>query len=283
MSSQYENLPKPDDYAAFFKVSPAEAPTERLVRANRISGMVRAVAQPAPPVADAQADAAAAVADAADTAATTQAAVAAPQAEQAAAVGSEADASPAAAKPKAPPVQREWVPAQFGFVASWVKSASDAKLRAPKQVVARNETVSTVQAYRDAWLAGQRCIIPMQAFFEDDLRSGKPVPTRISRVDGEPMGVAGVWSSWIDPVSGQELISYAILTVNANSHALMHRYQHPGSEKRMPAILNEGSYDAWLTARQEKAREFLRAYPANWLTANPVERKQDKKPKGWLG
>jgi hypothetical protein len=50
----------------------------------------------------------------------------------------------------------------------------------------------------------------------------------------------------------------------------------------MPAILNEGSYDAWLTARQDKAREFLRAYPSNWLTANPVERKQDKKPKaGW--
>ena len=268
MSSQYENLPKPDDYAAFFKVSPAEAPTERLVRANRISGMVRAMAQPAPSAAEAKADVAAA-ADATDAAATAATAV-------------PAEAAPAT-KPKAPPVQREWVPAQFGFVASWVKSASDAKLRAPKQVVARNETVSTVQAYRDAWLAGQRCIIPMQAFFEDDLRSGKPVPTRISRVDGEPMGVAGVWSSWIDPVSGQELISYAILTVNANSHALMHRYQHQGSEKRMPAILNEGSYDAWLTARQEKAREFLRAYPANWLTANPVERKQDKKPKGWLG
>ena len=278
MSSQYENLPKPDDYAAFFKVSPAEAPTERLVRANRISGMVRAVAQPALPVAEVQADVVAA--DAADIA---QAADAVPPAVPTAANPTAAAEAAPAAKPKAPPVQREWVPAQFGFVASWVKSASDAKLRAPKQVVARNETVSTVQAYRDAWLSGQRCIIPMQAFFEDDLRSGKPVSTRISRVDGEPMGVAGVWSSWIDPVSGQELISYAILTVNANSHALMHRYQHQGSEKRMPAVLNEGSYDAWLTARQEKAREFLRAYPANWLTANPVERKQDKKPKGWLG
>jgi putative SOS response-associated peptidase YedK len=75
----------------------------------------------------------------------------------------------------------------------------------------------------------------MQAFFEDDLRSGKPVSTRISRVDGEPMGVAGVWSRWQDPDSGAELISYAILTVNANSHALMHRYQHL-KRKRMPAI-----------------------------------------------
>lgn len=273
MSSQYENLPKPGDYADFFKVTPEVAPTERWVRANRTSGMVRAQAVAAP----VPADESAVVAVPEEVSAPVEGEAAATEAAMPAEPGAVAE------KKKAPPVQREWVPAQFGFVAHWVKSASDAKLRASKQLVARNETVSTVQAYRDAWLAGQRCIIPMQSFIEDDVRSGKPVPTRISRVDGLPMGVAGVWSSWTDPESGVELISYAIITVNANSHALMHRYQHPGSEKRMPAILGEGAYDAWLSARQEKAREFLRAYPSNWLTANPIERKQDKKPKGWLG
>ena len=34
--------------------------------------------------------------------------------------------------------------------------------------------------------------------------------------------------------------------------------------------------DAWLTARPDKAREFMRAYPANWLLANPVEKKGTK-------
>jgi putative SOS response-associated peptidase YedK len=53
----------------------------------------------------------------------------------------------------------------------------------------------------------------------------------------------------------------------------MSRYRQPGNEKRMLAILNEGASDAWLSARPEKAGEFRRAYPANWLTANPVERK----------
>jgi len=37
-------------------------------------------------------------------------------------------------------------------------------------------------------------------------------------------------------------------------------------------VLNEGSYDAWFTAHPQKAREFLRAYPANWLLANPVQK-----------
>ncbi len=194
------------------------------------------------------------------------------------AAGTEA-AAPAPARPE---TQRVLVPAQWGLVPHWVKSASDAKLRAPKLVNAKSDTASTGTPFRDAWLNGQRCIVPMAAFYEDDLRSGKAVPTRVARVDGKPMGVAGLWARW-QGADGEVIISYCLLTVNANNHALLHRYGQPGSEKSMPAILNEGSYDAWLTARQEKAKEFMRQYAAQWLTANPVEKKADKVPKGLLG
>ena len=253
MTTQYENLATLDLWTDFFKVTPLELP-ERQMRGRRMSGFIRGTAEVLPEAASAESH------------------VPAPGAE---------DASPG--KKTAPRVIREWVPAQWGLVPSVAKSASDARLRAAKLLEARNETVSTTQAFRDAWLAGQRCIIPMQAFYEDDMRSGKKaIPTRIARVDGQPMGVVGVWNSWTDPETGEVLMSYALLTINANSHALMRRYGHEGSEKRMLAILGEGTYDAWLTTRQDKAREFMRAYPANWLLANPVEDKKDKKPKGWL-
>ena len=192
-----------------------------------------------------------------------------------------ADDGLAEAPPSRAARRRELVPAQWGLVPHWVKSASDGKLRAPKLAHAKSDTASTGTAFRDAWLNGQRCIVPMLAFYEDDFRPGKAVPTRITRVDGKPMGVAGLWARWQGP-DGEVLLSYALLTVNANNHALMHRYQQPGSEKSMPAILNEGAYDAWLSARQEKAKEFMRQYPAQWLTANPLEKKADKVPKGWL-
>lgn len=182
-----------------------------------------------------------------------------------------ADESADAEQPPRELPPRELVAGQFGLVPRWVKSASDAKLRSTKLVNARSETVTTSNNFRDAWLAGQRCIVPMMAFMEDDWRSGKAVPTRIARVDGKPMGVAGLWESWTG-ADGEVITSYTLLTVNANSHALMHRYQQPGNEKRMVVILNEGAYDAWLSTRPEKAREFMRAYAANWLTANPVEK-----------
>ena len=166
----------------------------------------------------------------------------------------------------------ELVTGQFGLVPTWVKSASDAKLRSTKLVNARCEIVTTSNNFRDAWLGAQRCIVPMMSFQIDDLRNGKPVPTRITRVDGKPMGVAGLWERW-KGAGDEEIVSFCLLTVNANSHALMHRYQQPGSEKRMVAVLNEGSYGAWLNAHPEKAREFMRAYPAQALTANPVEKK----------
>ncbi len=167
---------------------------------------------------------------------------------------------------------RELVAAQWGLVPDWVKSASDGRLRSAKLVNAKSETVSTTRAFHDAWQKGQRCIVPMAAFFEDDWRSGKAVPTRIFRIDGQPMGVAGLWARWTGP-DGETLLSYTLLTMNANNHALLRRYQQPGSEKRMPVVLNEGAYGAWLTARMEKAKEFMRQYPAEWLAANPVESK----------
>ena len=181
------------------------------------------------------------------------------------------DAASSADAPVALPPMRELGYGQFGLVPPWVKSASDAKLRSTKLINARSETVTTSNNFRDAWLNGQRCIVPVMAFFEDDWRSGKAVPTRIARVDGKPMGVAGLWERW--EKEGVEIISFTLLTVNANSHALLHRYQQNGNEKRMPAILGEGAYAAWLSTRPEKAREFMRAYPANLLTANPVEKK----------
>ena len=193
-----------------------------------------------------------------------------------------ATAAPLGAAPAAPDTKaRTLVPAQWGLVPHWVKSASDARLRAPKLAHAKSDLASTGTAFRDAWLNGQRCIVPLQAFFEDDFRSGKAVPTRIARVDGKPMGVAGLWARW-QGGDGEVILSYCLLTVNANNHALLRRYGPPGSEKSLPAILNEGAYDAWLTARPDKAKEFLRLYAAERLLANPVETKADKIPKGWL-
>jgi len=160
---------------------------------------------------------------------------------------------------------REALPGQFGLLPHWAK---DDKL-GRRTFNARSETAATLPSFRDAWRKGQRCIIPAEAIFEPDWRSGKAVATRISRADGEPMGIAGLWSWWRAP-SGNEIKSFTMLTINADQHALMRNYHKPGDEKRMVVILPAGEYDDWLSAPPARTNEFLRQYPADALVAVPA-------------
>ena len=105
------------------------------------------------------------------------------------------------------------------------------------------------------------------AIYEPDWRSGKAISTRISRADGHPMGIAGLWDAW-KQIDGTWLHSYTMLTINADSHDLMKSFHKPTDEKRMVVILPEAVYGDWLTATPEHSQEFLRPYPADRLVAS---------------
>jgi putative SOS response-associated peptidase YedK len=262
MSTQYECLKSADLYAEAFGVAPPENLLGKEVWPRQQGLFIRKAVLGAEQAPESHSE---------PTSESSAEPSAEPPAEPTSELGSEAEAATAPVQAAAIPLVMELAQGQFGLVPTWVKSASDAKLRSTKLAVTRYETMSTSTNSRDAWLKGQRCIIPMQAFIEEDWRSGKAVPTRIARVDGKPMGVAGLWEHWTK--DGEEITSFTLLTVNANSHALMNRYGQNGNEKRMPAILNEGAWSAWLTAPLDKAREFMRAYPTHLLLANPVQKK----------
>ena len=83
----------------------------------------------------------------------------------------------------------------FGLVPHW---SADTKITR-NTFNARSETVGQKPSFRDAWKRGQHCIIPADAFFEPDWRTGKALPTRIASTDGQPMGIAGLWSLWKSP------------------------------------------------------------------------------------
>lgn len=150
----------------------------------------------------------------------------------------------------------------FGLIPHW---ATDTKI-ARQTYNARTETVATKPSYRDVWKKAHHCIIPADGIYEPDWRSGKAVATRISRADGEPMGIAGLWSWWKSP-AGEVLHSFTMLTVNADMHPLMNQFHKPHDEKRMVVILSEDRYDDWLRADAQHSTDFLNLYPAEALKA----------------
>jgi putative SOS response-associated peptidase YedK len=175
---------------------------------------------------------------------------------------------------------REWdsgdeaVPAReacvgvFGLLPHW---AQDTRL-VKSTYNARSETVASKPAFRDAWKSGKHCIIPAWAFYEPDWRSGKHVATRIARADGSPLGIAGLWSWWKPPI-GDEVLSFTMLTINADTHPVMCNYHRPDDEKRMIVLLREEDYDAWLEAPAGRSMEFMRQCPPEDLVTLAEERR----------
>lgn len=157
---------------------------------------------------------------------------------------------------------RELLVGSFGLIPHWAKDTTIAR----HTYNARSETVHEKPSYRDAWRLSRHCIIPAEAIYEPDWRSGKAVPTRISRADGKPMGIAGLWAFWKSP-AGELTYSYTMLTINADQHPFMRQFHKLDDEKRSVVILHERDYDAWLQARAADSPAFLYPYPADDLVA----------------
>jgi putative SOS response-associated peptidase YedK len=148
----------------------------------------------------------------------------------------------------------------FGLVPHWARDTRIGR----HTYNARSETVAEKPSFRDAWQRGQHCIIPAEAIFEPDWRSGKAVPARIALADGEPMGLAGLWARWRSP-QGSIVHSYTMLTINVDAHPLMRQFHKPGEEKRMVVILPPERYADWLRADAATRDDFLVPYPAQAL------------------
>ena len=153
---------------------------------------------------------------------------------------------------------REALTGHWGLIPHWSK---DGKVKGTFN--ARSETIAEKPTFRDAWKKGQRCIIPALSVFEPDWRTGKAVAAEVSRADGEPMGIAGIWSAWRSPTGWVE--SYTMLTVNADDHAVFKLLHKPQDEKRMVVILNPDSYETWLKGTQSDIKPLIRQCPAEVL------------------
>ena len=141
----------------------------------------------------------------------------------------------------------------FGLVPHW-----STDLRITRSTYnARSETAMEKPSFRDAWRRSQHCIIPAEALFEPDWGSGRAVAARIGSADGEPLGVAGLWSCW--RAQDQEIFSFTMLTVNADQHPIMREMHKPDDEKRMVVVLPPARYAQWLDLPARDSLDFLHA------------------------
>lgn len=158
--------------------------------------------------------------------------------------------------------------AMFGMVPHW----ADIKL-SRQTYNARTETVANKPSFRNAYKRSQFCVIPAASIYEPSYESGKAVRWEILDADGAPLAVAGIWERREDGPNGLPLLSFSMLTINADTHALMRRFHKPDDEKRMLVLLSPDQVDSWLQCSAENAARFFVPYPAERLTSHAAPRR----------
>lgn len=152
--------------------------------------------------------------------------------------------------------------ARWGFIPAWWK-------KAPNEVGstfnARIEKVADSAMFRSAYVK-RRCIVPASGFYEWTGEKGNKIPHFFSAADGELLGFAGLYETWINPETKQPVVSCTIITRDANKW--MSAYHD-----RMPAILLPRDFDAWLDGTGD--RELLMQPPRalrEWIVSNRMNK-----------
>ncbi len=144
--------------------------------------------------------------------------------------------------------------ARFGLLPSWAKEETFGR----KTYNARVETVAEKPSYKHAWTKRHYALALADAFYEPCYESGKAVRTAIQQANQDPMAIASIWDTWIEPDTGELIVSFSMLTINANHHPIMKRMHKPEEEKRTVVPLRPELFNAWLNATPEEAQAILK-------------------------
>jgi putative SOS response-associated peptidase YedK len=159
--------------------------------------------------------------------------------------------------------------AEFGLVPHW---AITKKKYGLKTYNARSETVHEKPTYRSAWRERRFGIVLTESFFEPNWETGKAVRWKIHRADAQPTAIASIWERVIDKATGEVLMSFSMLTINADGHDIMKHFHRPEDEKRSVVVLSEYQYLPWLHANHDEARAMLQLAPDRFLKSEPAPR-----------
>jgi putative SOS response-associated peptidase YedK len=158
--------------------------------------------------------------------------------------------------------ERHFQLVRWGFLPGFVKDIKTF----PLLINARADGIAEKASFRAAFKR-RRCLVIADAFYEWRALGPKQPkqPYLIRRIDGLPLGFAGLFETYMDRTGG-EIDTACIVTTAAN--ALMSEVHN-----RMPVILPEADFSAWLdhdATTPAEALEMLRPAAERLLELVPV-------------
>lgn len=139
---------------------------------------------------------------------------------------------------------------RWGLIPPWVKTGEDGgpdTKKGPLLINARSETLTTSPAFRGS-AKSKRCLVPMDGWYEwkphpaGDGKKASKTPFYMFAADGEPLFMAGLWSTWRPKDSDKDvppLVSCTIITTDSAA-------QLSDIHDRMPLTISAPDWDRWL-------------------------------------
>lgn len=147
----------------------------------------------------------------------------------------------------------------WGLVPFWSKDDSIKK----NTLNAKIETLEEKPAFRN--VVSNRCLVIATAYFEwhwNDEKGKSKQKYIIHSADQEIFSLAGIYSSWKNPINNEVVNSFSIVTTQANETM---RYIH-NNKMRMPVMLKKSDEVNWLSGDVPYQQFAFPNYNANILT-----------------
>jgi len=156
---------------------------------------------------------------------------------------------------------------EWGFVRQWKSPTGKQTLNRLFNV--RAETIDTKPTFAAAFRR-TRAIIPVSAWYE---LPQKGVRIRIAKDGGDVLAFAGLWEHATHPKTGAPMTAFTMAMTDSNPFgAAFH--------DRMPCLLDDAAFEAWLDPERYDAKKFLQPYPHDDLIAEreaaPVKEATEK-------
>lgn len=172
----------------------------------------------------------------------------------------------------------------WGLIPKWVKDEKLASEIRMKTFNARAETLAERASYRHL-IRSKKCLVLVNGFYEWQTRGKQKQPYFINLRDKEAFALAGLHDSWTNPVTGEILDTFTVITTRANP---MMEIVH-NSKKRMPVILPEKEEEVWLdhALPPDKTLSYLKPFDDSLMSAEEADKglfskKKDKDTEGRL-
>lgn len=139
----------------------------------------------------------------------------------------------------------------WGLIPSWSKDIGIRK----GTLNARIETIEDKPAFKN--IINNRCLIIVTGYYEwrwNDEKGKVKKKYRIKNQDDNIFCLGGLYSEWVNPLTGEVLHTYTMVTTEANdTMKYVHNHKH-----RMPVMLNVNDELSWLD-KSRSVKDF--AYP----------------------